>query len=466
MRSLLGVPVRTGGEPIGNFYLTDKEGADEFGEQDQRLVEMFALHAGIAIQNARLHARVQQLAVIDERIRIGRDLHDGIIQGIYAVALSLEDVPELMAEDAGEASSRVDVAIDRLNTTIGEIRTFIVGLGSDIVQAAIGSRLAGLADEMLLSFGAQMALDLDLADVGEVDARLSQEAATQLLQIAREALSNAIRHSGAPRARLSLRAQDDQAVLSVEDNGRGFDTSLPRRPGHFGLANLRDRAASVGGTIEISSRIGAGTRIIVRLPLVEPGDRYTVTDTSPARPLRLLVVDDHEVVRQGLVALLDRREGFQVVAEAGTVAEAIEQTLRFQPDIVVMDVRLPDGSGIEACREIRSELPGDPGRDADLVPGRGGGPLRDRRRRVRLSPQADPRPRPRRRPRVRRPRRVAPRPGRHREGPRARPADRHRHLHGRARPADGAGAEDPRCSWPRARRTRRSPRRSSCRTRR
>ena len=123
---------------------------------------------------------------------------------------------------------------------------------------------------MLLSSGARMALDLDLADVGEVDARLSQEAATQLLQIAREALSNAIRHSGAPRARLSLRAQDDQAVLSVEDNGRGFDPSLPRGAGHFGLANLHDRAASVGGTIEISSRIGAGTRIIVRLPLSNP----------------------------------------------------------------------------------------------------------------------------------------------------------------------------------------------------
>ncbi len=79
--------------------------------------------------------------------------------------------------------------------------------------------------------------------------------------------------------------------------------------------------------------------------------------TEPTRPLRLLIVDDHEVVRQGLVSLLDRREGFQVVAEAGTVAEAIEQARRFQPELVVMDVRLPDGSGIEACREIRSELP-------------------------------------------------------------------------------------------------------------
>ncbi len=76
------------------------------------------------------------------------------------------------------------------------------------------------------------------------------------------------------------------------------------------------------------------------------------------RPTRLLVVDDHEVVRQGLAALLDRREAFQVVAEAGTVAEALEMTRRFEPDIVVMDVRLPDGSGIEACREIRAEFPG------------------------------------------------------------------------------------------------------------
>jgi two-component system response regulator DevR len=82
-----------------------------------------------------------------------------------------------------------------------------------------------------------------------------------------------------------------------------------------------------------------------------------VTDTPIAASLRILVVDDHEVVRQGLVALLDRREGFQVVAQAGTVAEAIEQARRFEPDIVILDIRLPDGSGIEACREIRSELP-------------------------------------------------------------------------------------------------------------
>jgi DNA-binding NarL/FixJ family response regulator len=82
-----------------------------------------------------------------------------------------------------------------------------------------------------------------------------------------------------------------------------------------------------------------------------------VTDASAERPLRILVVDDHEVVRQGLVALLDRRQGFEVVAQAGTVAEALNEARRFEPDVVVMDVRLPDGSGIEACRDIRAERP-------------------------------------------------------------------------------------------------------------
>jgi DNA-binding NarL/FixJ family response regulator len=82
-----------------------------------------------------------------------------------------------------------------------------------------------------------------------------------------------------------------------------------------------------------------------------------MANAEPARPLRLLVVDDHEVVRQGLVSLLDRRAGFEVVAQAGSVAESIDQARLHRPDIVVMDVRLPDGSGVEACRAIRAELP-------------------------------------------------------------------------------------------------------------
>ncbi|MES2210282.1 MAG: GAF domain-containing sensor histidine kinase [Chloroflexota bacterium] len=270
MKSFLGVPVRTGGESIGNFYLTDKQGAEAFGDEDQHLVEVFALHAEIAIQNARLHARVQRLAVLDERLRIGRDLHDGIIQGLYAVALSLEDVPDLMADDPDDAAARVDRAIDRLNTSIGEIRSFIMDLGTESADVAFSARLAGLTDELVLTSGGRMAVDHDLADADEAEVGLSVEATGQLLQIAREALSNAIRHSAAAQVRLSVRVEAGHAVLTVQDDGQGFDPDAPRRAGHLGLANLHDRAASVGGTLEIESQIGAGTRIIVRLPLSNP----------------------------------------------------------------------------------------------------------------------------------------------------------------------------------------------------
>jgi signal transduction histidine kinase len=269
MRSFLGVPIRLAGAPIGNFYLTDKVGADEFSEEDLRLVEMFALHAGIAIQNARLHARVQRLALVDERLRIGRDLHDGIIQGIYAVALSLEDVAVLMADDPAEAEERIDRAIDRLNTTIGEIRQFIVALGSETVDVPVGARLAAIADEIALlsTSSLKVDLDLDLAAVDRAEEELSREAAGQLIQIVREAVSNTLRHSAAKRIRISLALDGDVVVATVEDDGRGFEPGAPRGAGHLGLINLHDRAMAAGGSLEIRSAIGAGTRIIARLPL-------------------------------------------------------------------------------------------------------------------------------------------------------------------------------------------------------
>jgi signal transduction histidine kinase len=267
MHSLLGVPVRLGGSPVGNLYLTEKDdGAPgaEFSAADQELVEMFALHAGIAIQNAELHDEVQKLAVVDERLRISRDLHDGIIQSIYAVSLSLEDVPEMIGTEPDAAAQRVDRAIDRLHTTIGDIRTMIVGLGAD-VDGGLGGALEVMAAEMLAGSGVAMTLNLDGAT--EVDLRLHPEAAHELLQIAREAVSNVARHSGAHAATLALAVEGDEATLSVEDDGVGFDPNRRLGSGHFGLANLRDRAAGIAGTLAVQSEPEHGTRIIVRLPL-------------------------------------------------------------------------------------------------------------------------------------------------------------------------------------------------------
>jgi len=264
MHSLLGVPVRIGGENVGNFYLTEKEGAPEFSEADEELVEMFAVHAAIAIQNARLLQEVQQLAVVDERLRISRDLHDGIIQSIYAVSLSLEDVADLIEEEPGEAAARVDRSIDRLHTTIGDIRTFIVGLGPESGDG-LGAALESMARELLA--GSPTELRLDLSGAAALDGRLTPEAGHELVQIAREALSNVARHSDASDASLSLQVEGDVAVLRIEDDGRGFDPEQRLGVAHFGLANLRDRAAAIAGSLRIDSERGKGTRIIVRLPI-------------------------------------------------------------------------------------------------------------------------------------------------------------------------------------------------------
>ena len=265
MTSFLGVPVTVKGRSVGDLYLADKIGAAEFTPADQQLVEMFARHAGIAIDNARLHARVQQLAVMEERDRIGKDLHDGIIQGLYAVALSLEDVPEIMDEDRTEAAARVDRAIDGLNAAIRDIRDFIVGLGpADAAGGGLSASLATLADQLVINSTIDVELDLPTSplDQGLVD----DELASQYLLIAREALSNVARHSGATRATIRLSTGAEGSTLAVTDNGRGFDPESASGPGHLGLANIARRAAQIGATVVIDSGIDAGTRIIVSRP--------------------------------------------------------------------------------------------------------------------------------------------------------------------------------------------------------
>lgn len=261
MRSFLGVPVTVRGRSVGDLYLTNKHGAAEFSADDEQLVERFALHAGLAIENARLSARVQALAVVEERERIGRDLHDGIIQRIYAVALGLDDLPETIATDPAGAAERVDRAIDALHAAISEIRTFIYGLRPGLHgEGGIASALETLTEEVRLHSALEIVVDADHL------IELPPDIAAEVLSVAREALSNAVRHSAASMARLSLEVTADGPQLVVEDLGRGFDPSAPVDATHHGLANMRARAARIRGRLTVESRPGHGTRIILSLP--------------------------------------------------------------------------------------------------------------------------------------------------------------------------------------------------------
>ena len=267
MQSLLGVPVGAKGRSIGRLYLTNKLPTGDFTEDDERLVEMFALHAGIAIENARLHEQVQRLAIVEERERIGRDLHDGIIQSIYAVGLSLEDVPDLMADEPDVAKARVERAIDSLDQSIRDIRNFIFGLRPELLeQAGLLGGLAALADE----FRVNSMVDIELETEAAQDVSLPADQTGQLLSIAREALSNIARHSKATRGSITVESHAGMVRMTVGDNGSGFDPDIVRGPGHQGLVNMRARAADIGGFLTVESVFGSGTRIIVEVLRREP----------------------------------------------------------------------------------------------------------------------------------------------------------------------------------------------------
>jgi signal transduction histidine kinase len=266
MRSLLGVPIQVEGLSIGNLYLTDKEGGAPFTEEDQRIVEAFARHAGLAIHNARMHEELQHLAVLRERDRIGQDLHDGIIQSLYGVGLSLEDVAELASSDPSEVEPRVERAIDAIHAVIRDIRSFIMGLRPEALDGAgLAGALRTLAEEFRYSTLVDVQLELGEHPVPDPDSTL------QLAHLAREALSNVARHASASLVTVRLSGEGGVLRLSIADDGRGFDPLASRGPSHQGLANMRARAEALGGRLSVESRPGGGTRIEFELPPADAG---------------------------------------------------------------------------------------------------------------------------------------------------------------------------------------------------
>jgi nitrate/nitrite-specific signal transduction histidine kinase len=261
MQSFLGVPITVREEVVGRLYLTNKQGAAEFSATDQALVETFARHAGIAIDSARLHDQVRRLAVFDERDRISRDLHDSIIQSIYAVTLSLDDVPELVEESPSEAKERVDAAIDTLHGVIRDIRNFIFGLRPLLLDSGnLQEGLGVLADEMRRNTAISIKVDTDL------DEELPMPVVAELLAIAREALANVARHSEARNAAIEVSLGDGFVWLSISDDGRGMSGGTPPASGHHGLGNMRARAEALGGTFAVNGEPQSGTRIMVAVP--------------------------------------------------------------------------------------------------------------------------------------------------------------------------------------------------------
>ncbi|MEU2153413.1 GAF domain-containing sensor histidine kinase [Streptomyces sp. NPDC019396] len=271
MSDFLGLPIKDGGETIGALFLANKRcpkprgdrgGTCGFTEEDEELLSILAQHAAIALVNARLYERSRELTIAEERSRLAHELHDAVSQKLFSLRLTAQAAAALVDRDPVRAKGELQQVALLAAEATDELRAAVVEL-----------RPAALDEDGLVNTLRTQIQVLDRAHTARVtfDAvgvralPAAQEEA--LLRVAQEALHNALRHSGAGLVAVSLGRRGQGAVLSVRDDGKGFEPASVRRAGrHLGLVSMRDRAGGVGGTLTVESAPGEGTTIEMEVP--------------------------------------------------------------------------------------------------------------------------------------------------------------------------------------------------------
>ena len=261
-RQMAFLPLRSVDNVMGVMTVATRS-AQPLEQRSVQMLDAVANWAGLAIENARLHQNARRLAVLEERDRIGMDLHDGIIQSIYGVGLSLENALHTVDEDKDLAKARIKQSIEGLNQSIRDIRTYILDL-----------RPRQLGNDGLMNGLKRLATEYRANTFAEVTLKGPQKGLEDLLQarslalfhICQESLANAAKHAGAKRVDINVWTTDDRVIMEVRDNGKGFDIDKMSMTIGHGLSNVQTRARSVGGEVDITSMIGEGTTILAWVP--------------------------------------------------------------------------------------------------------------------------------------------------------------------------------------------------------
>lgn len=318
---------------------------------------------------ARLRALASDLSATEqqERRRLATELHDYLAQLLVVGRMKLSQArPQVRNTKTEQLLSEAD---DMLTQSLNYTRSLVAELSPQILyQFGLPAALKWLAGQMN-RHGLSVAIHCEMDQLP-----LAEESAVIVYQSVRELLFNVAKHAGTGEATIALdQGPGDQVRVTVSDQGCGFNPAIladsdRQHPGRFGLFNVQERMEAVGGSLRLTSAEGIGTTITLSAPLNPAPD--TTPDSSlahstspdansltPSSRLRILLVDDHAMVRQGLRSVLDSYPDLEVVGEAGDGAAAISIAAALKPDVVVMDINMPMIDGIEATRHITSERP-------------------------------------------------------------------------------------------------------------
>jgi CheY-like chemotaxis protein/two-component sensor histidine kinase len=282
----------------------------------------------------------------EERRKISRELHDmtGPVMSSVLMNLAVVERDTAVLSEQSRAALREAEALARRCTS--DIRTMSYLLHPPLLTE-VG--LAAAVQWFLDGFSQHTGIDTHLeapADLG----RLPDETEISLFRVVQECLTNIHKHAHSRTATVRMQIADEKLTFEVIDQGKGFAHELTEG---FGIKGMRERLYELGGSLKIAST-AAGTTVRATLPLA---DRPKVADTVAKAKARLLLVDDHEIVRQGLASLLQGVDGFEICGQAATGEDAIREADRSTPDIVIMDLRLPGIEGLQATRSILKAHP-------------------------------------------------------------------------------------------------------------
>ena len=260
------IPLRASNRVVGVLTIASTHN-HEFTQRELDLLEAIGTWTGTAIESIRLQEHSRRIAILEERERIGMDLHDGIIQSIYSVGLALDYARLVLDEDAKTARQKINEAIEGLNSTIQDIRAYILDLRPRQLRG--GESLTHALQRLLDEFRRNVKAKTTLATSDNGLTGIPRQNALALFHICQEALANVAKHAQAEEVEIQLWATEEQVFIKVSDNGCGFKLEQVKEVIGHGLSNMQRRARKVGGDINISSQPNQGTTVLAWVPRKE-----------------------------------------------------------------------------------------------------------------------------------------------------------------------------------------------------